>query len=361
MRRRPDTTRGAFTLIELLVVITLIVIVIAVTAPSIARLIDSANFSSAVNKVSATLGSARSIAMQTGQHTAVAFLYDTEQNLTTLLILRQAGGGSEGKLTTQGAGTNQRRQDPFAAVYIPAPGTAPVDLPEGMGVFGLSFHVAPAPTEDLSEIDDDTDAWYAGERLEISNNVFEEPWLFPRNDARWWSNTDVDPWEDITDPANIEAVRHAQTFIVQFSPDGSIQDTFTRGANRMRDAFIDYPELPRRTDTADPMEREPFDDPTLFDPEVEEPNDFPATPNPEFRVRTVSQLAVVNLGQLASQTGIDRPWFVRTQSSGGLQWPTTDPKSEFVSDDLAEQLSRWIDQNSQILSFNRYTGNVTRR
>jgi len=364
MMRATETTsrRIGFTLIELLVVITLIVIVIGVTAPSISRLIESANFSTAVNKVTGTLGRARSLAMQEGQHMAVAFLYDTETNIVTLQVLQQSSGGTEGKLTNS---PSQRGADIYAAVYMPARLEPAVELPEGMAVFGFSPFIedeSRLPPSETINIDEQTWRWYANELVDVDANIKATPWIFPRNDPRWWSQTDVNPWDDLNDTANVESVRAAQTFCVVFSPDGSIAKSFSRGsARRLPDGYVELTDRPILTQPQTEMEEEPFDDETSFDPEVTRNDNRPVTPNPEYRIRTATQLAIVSLEQVTAGTGIERPWLVRTEDSPGPTWPGSDRKSEFINDDYANRMSRWIDQNGQLLTFNRYTGNVVRR
>jgi len=365
--RARSRARRAFTLVELLVVIAVTVLVIAVSVPAIGRLIESANFSAAVNTVSATLGNARAQAMRTQRYTAVAFLFDIEARRYTLLPLELASNAGS---LTKASRTPTIVQ---ALVMRPQTGAAPVRLPRGTAVFGLSFLLEP---EDAM-FDPETFSWYAGEIIDEDNPERLIPWIFPRNDPSVFVDEDEDPWYDISDDDRAsdperEAVRHANSFCILFSPDGSIETTPSVGSAATHTSlYIEYPDLPYFLN--DP-EAVPFDDPLAFDPEVRTvfgsatPVDTGDvwTPNPEVILRPASQLAVVDLNRMISGTGVDRPWLLRPSTSNARR---NDPNrfldgAEFGftdADEAVQRLSRWIDQNAEILGFNRYTGAVIKR
>jgi len=77
----------AFTLFEMLITVTIIILATAVVLPAFGRIIESSNFAGAVNTVTATLGNARALAIQNSEYTAVAFLYDIDSEIYTLLPL----------------------------------------------------------------------------------------------------------------------------------------------------------------------------------------------------------------------------------------------------------------------------------
>ncbi len=359
--------RAAFTLVELLVVIAVTVLVVAVSVPAIGRLIESANFSAAVNTVSATLGNARAQAMRTQRYTAVAFLFDIEEQRFTLLPLELASDA--GSLTNV---SNSQRENQ-ALVMRPQTGAASVRLPTGTAVFGLSFLLEP---ED-EQIDRDTSAWYAGEIIDEDSRERLIPWIFPRNDARLFVEENDDPWYDSaaggrsSDPQE-EAVRHANSFCILFSPEGSIETTPSIGsASSFPSLYIEYPDLPYFLDDPDAV---PFDDPLSFDPEIEAPfgDAQPTatgdtwTQNPEVILRAASQLAVVNLNRLASGTGVEEPWRLRPDSSSAREGEPTRFQLAFELgfsslDEGVRRVSEWIDDNAVILGFNRYTGAVIKR
>ena len=247
----------------------------------------------------------------------------------------------------------------------------PVELPKGVGVFGLSslYPVGSAATTFITDIPVPCWEWYAGEVIngdDVSNTADDiYLWIFPRNDPRLFTQDEngerrigVDPWELLRGGPSDEAlgaVRNATTFFVLFSPDGSVITSRRTGANEYFDA---YPDRPVRALT--PTAR-PYDEEGRFDPE-----NFAGVPlqertaNPEFMLRSVDQLAVVDLGRLADGVGIPRAWLVRPRGSKAFQPPYLDSLGYF-DDEKAKAVSRWIDLNGEIINFNRYSGNVIRR
>ena len=163
------------------------------------------------------------------------------------------------------------------------------------------------------------------------------------------------------------------TFCVQFTPRGSTANYFTVGQPNLPDAYLEFPDLPfDQTEALDPNDPDArpstYDKPALFDPEAIG-GAAQGTTNPEVRLRTVSQLAVVDMRRLTEETSISEAWRVRSAKSmeEPLQaWPPLlDDLGNAITDSasldrMVEELSRWIDLNAEIISFNRYTGNVLR-
>lgn len=395
--------RSAFTLVELLVVIAVIGVTLGALVPSVSRIIQSTNYSSAVNTVTATLGRARAAAMESGRPTAVAFLFDIKTQRYTIQVLELAQpdgdgsiaiGSSQSNMTSNGGeGLRPVGVSNAIAAYWPLQYTAPIELPPGTAVFGFSQQL-PALDLDgnnpplldqypngrdgrIDPIAEETTfvrhvhRWYAGEVLNDGNGDPDDnilPWIFPRNDPRVYVDEGVDPWAEMASPSGDlqrarAAVRNAMSFAVAFRPDGSTSSLF---GNDHLDAYIEYPNDPL-DDEAD--ENRPYDAPTQFDPGVTHPNNIRLTrPNPEVRLRTVNLLAVVDLRALQAGANVDRPWLVRASGSEAtgsslLPYPNdaNDPKRRYINNEMVERMSNWIDRNAQILSFNRYTGATVKR
>ncbi|MCA9312497.1 MAG: prepilin-type N-terminal cleavage/methylation domain-containing protein [Phycisphaerales bacterium] len=348
-------TRPAFTLLELLVVVAIIVIALGLMVPSYGRLIESANYASAVNLVTATLGNARAHAIRSGQHTAVAFLFDVETERTTIMVLEQLNSQG-GTLTTAGSGA-------YASVMRPIPGSVPEEMPQGTGVYALAFtHVGTAAADQM--LDATLPHWYAGERIDHRNTEIL-PWIFPRNDARNFTprlkNGDgsfIDPWKalesstpDISSDDARNAVRQAVSFCILFSPDGSVVTGAPIRGEETLDLYIEYED--DRAGLSNSQLRQ-VDNNRTYDPQLY--RDLQDTPNPEVRMRGAAMLAVVDLKTLKAETGFNQPWFQRpTRSRASISDQTV------LSNANVSAISAWIDENAEIIAFNRYTGHVIRK
>lgn len=399
----------AFTLIEMLVVASIIIIATTLLLPALGRIIDSANFAAAVNSVTATLGNARALAIQNGRATGVAFMFDAKRQVYSLQVLEldSLNGGS---LTSDVAGV---REHTYCLPVRPAANTVPIELPQGTAVYGLpAAPIRPElPNGDANPawtigIDRTTAHWFAGDVLEldatevvgptsIGEEIQEVPWIFPRNDPRLFtageSDANIrpddriggDPWAVITGAGTVpsltlsdarQSVRHANSFCIIFTPDGTTTVSAGAGGQENYDFYIEWPNAPvRRSDTS--AEPQPYDDPFIFDPETIEdwrtgavvPIDE-RTPNPEVILRAVSQIAIVDVKRLTEDTAIRRPWLVRPGTRPGVRQA---PKPNYLGvdrgdqtyfdDDKVRRVSSWIDTNAEIVGFNRYTGNAVRR
>jgi len=107
-----------------------------------------------------------------------------------------------------------------------------------------------------------------------------------------------------------------------------------------------------------------------FDPERIRPNIQEPSPNPEVWLRSVNQLAIVSFQRLSGGTQIDRPWELHPSTSQA-PWPDVRGSAQYQSapldpandeiDDLVIAVTRWIDQNAEIIGFDRYSGAAQRR
>lgn len=354
--------RGAFTLIELMVVVAIMFILIVITVPAVGRIIESANYSAAINAVRGTLGNARTKAMQTGKPAGVVFLFDIEKRTYTLLTVQQHATAVT--LTKEPLDPNNPANMTAGQWALrPMDNITPVQLPKGTAVFGRSFNIA---EQTGPMIDSDTFAWYAGEMFNIDGARLN-PWLFPRNDPRVFLLQGQNPWLADNDSLDVQedAVRHANSFCIIFSENGSIVDSSSIGASpNNQDLYLEFTDLPYDLDDPD---KETYDDPIRFDPEVSPaPSPVNPTTNPEVLLRTVSQLAVIDLTRLADGAGVDRPWLLRPDSSQALK---NAPDTRFLTNaelgatpnDTIQKMNDWITRNAELLAFNRYTGETTRR
>lgn len=366
MNRNAPYIRRAFTLIELLVVIIIIIIGATLLLPAATRILESNSYASAVNLVSTTLANARAQAIRTGVPTGVVFLFDTQTQTCTMQVV-------EVRSRQGGALTQFVAQDPrhaYAQVFRPAIGSAPVELPAGIAVMGLSFSTAPGDGNG-SLIDEDTAHWYAGEIYTDADGNDIIPWVFPRNDPLHFVRNNFSReqiWEldGIADDDAFAAVRHAASFMIRFSETGAVVTTSVGGGIATPNAYLEFPEGPLdRTVDYDPDDPpEAVDALDRFDPEIGLGEDF--DPNPEVLLRSAHQLAVVELGRMSRELAIEEPWFIRPERDGGLPMPgPNNPNDDNwyarVSDDDTSRISLWVDFNAEIVGFNRYTGEVLRK
>ncbi len=394
---------AAFTLVELLVVVGIIVIGAAFLLPATSRIVESNNFTGAVNTISSALGNARSRAIRTGEATGVVFLFDVETESYTLQIIESRDSGF---VTSRDRPDSVVPADYYGRRFVPAAGAPITELPKGIGVFGLSFSLSPGRvnistnTPTLTDtLDEDTVAWYAGERITgsdpdfdrpdvngVSGDLEEIPWIFPRNDPLLFleditfgtAQDPVEPtkallWNESDNDINaIRAVRHAMSFMVVFDRRGRVVSNDPTQGTLTPNAYVELLDQP--VDLVAPQEdREPLDDLNRFDPEAGLGEGIAA--NPEVFLRSVQQLAVVDLSDLAegiqpalveandAVPGIRdaEVWQIRgnTEEIEGPELPQRDdgnPFSMFESDLAISAMSAWIDINAEVIGFNPYTG-----
>lgn len=365
MRRRRAPSR-AFTLVEMLVVISVIAVALVAIIPAFGRIIESASYASSVNRVTSTLSLARSIAMESGRQTGVVFLYDIETERTTLLLVQRSD--DQGVIPP----ADRRFGDIPASVFVPAD-AGPVLLPRGLGVYGLALTAADANPAAF----DAMGRWYPNEARRDENSVIERFWIFPRNDARVFINNNARLESFAGDYASYPG-SYAVTFFVRFSSSGAIVTASSNSATDPVNSFLEFPDLPRNPNAfpGDPGYL-PLDQARVFDPHVIYDSGGVVELNPEVRLRSVDLVAVVDLTRLAEGSRVASPWFVRPAANRlqpgdepGTLSPI-DPKARFldgvVNDDAANspsqmrRISRWIDDNAEVIGFNRHTGAVLRR
>ena len=404
-RRPRPRGRCAFTLVEMLIVISIIAIGATLMVPAFAEVIRSINYSGAINQVTAALGNARAQAIRTGRHSGVVFLFDIENETASLQVVELLQPGA---LTEFGTAP---LEETIGVAMRPVPGQVPVVLPKGTAVVGLSLKVAQADVVVDSVSSYTTWSWYAGQ----SQNPDEDSpsdrlplWLFPQNDPRLYTENNppfaktwgVDPWEVLAGraPSGVtvsnrdaqRALRHAQSFMVIFSPSGSVVSDIEAGATMVKNAWLEFVDgpIPRSVATGNAYDwRDRFDPQNLgksLGGSSERDADLPTgpgdiRPNPEVFLRVAEQLAVVDIESMAEALGIARPWLVRPEQSNAPQpdwvrklqgraqgggtksYITPDSDSNPNNPPLHRLVSKWIDNNAEILSFSRYTGAIIRR
>ncbi|MFM9996837.1 MAG: Tfp pilus assembly protein FimT/FimU [Phycisphaerales bacterium] len=154
-------TRGAFTLVELLVVISIFVLVLAIGVPAFSSLLYSSDQSLAENALKAGLSSARDAAARSadGQDAAAVFFYDDHR--PSIVTCIRTG-------TALDFLNNDPTQSQQREFFAPVPGLAPVQLPRGWMIRGLTFPDA---------LDGQT--WYEDTYPSGSGGQRPPNWVFP--------------------------------------------------------------------------------------------------------------------------------------------------------------------------------------
>lgn len=385
------TNRAAFTLVEMLVVVTVIVVAMLALLPSFSKIIESNNYASAVNAVSSTLARAASRGVEGG----VVFLWHPDHEHITLVQVEMHN--PEASLR---AGQGGRIP---AIAFRPVPGSVPVELPEGFGVYGLSMmhdDLNPPSSQAINPpVDDDT--WYPDEAVwgdDPNTGVRRmalNPWLFPRSDISFYTDDfDHEDTSDPNHPVNVGLLapddvqttplspntaydpipdnpwRHLQTFFVWFGADGSLRTAASMPAG-VRDCYLEFPDLPfdPDLDSADPEYIIDLDD--RFDPQAYYDGGgaggWPVF-NPEVHMRPAEVIAIVDLQQLSEGTGVTRPWNLRVDNNMAPPAPADKqdwvyPSNTLLADDElpVRRVYDWIDRNAELIGFNRYTGQAMKQ
>ncbi len=366
--------RGAFTLVELLIVVSIIAVALAAVLPAFSRIIESNNYAGAVNAVSATLARAGSA----GREGGVVFLFDPHTRRTTLQQVEVWNPDAALFDPTAQSGALATRIP--AVAFRPVPGSAPVLLPQGTGVYGLSFaHDDPQGNAQYNQ----TPAWrhwfdqesIFSQSAQASGRMLVNSWLFPRSHVQFFIQNynpavTTDPNRPSINPftqagADPNYFQFAETFIVRFNARGEMIGSGSL-LGGVRDAYLEFPGLPA-ADLPPGQSLQPGDErDDLFDPGTYYPgsNQYPPVFNPEVQLRTVDQIAIVDMDRLAAASGVREPWFVRSSVPGQPTTPTDKTAYRFDpqrSEEKIWQINRWIDDNAQVIGFGRYAGQVVKR
>lgn len=374
-RRHPG-----FTLIELLVVVSIITIGLSLVLPAFVRMTESNNYASAVNAVEATLRKAAG----SGREGGVVFLYDIHAKQYTLQLVEWVT--DDGLVYDPVA--NQRPNDVAVrgAVFRPVPGEAPVELPNGMGVYGMSFahdDYGRSPAQNMFG----PARWYEGEVVFEINappglpaRVERNSWLFPRNHVQFFMDNYDPNTVNSSHPTQFNDSRpnatprqnpwnYAQTFFVRFTAGGEMVGSSAPGP---RDAYLEFDDLPHSVNPSVAPNTPGYvtDRARSFDPFQYELDNSITPPswvyNPEARLRAVDLLAVVDLNRLAAETGVREPRFVRARVTGPQAPPRPGDKAQWEADPRDQnqplfKINRWIDEFGEIVGFTRQTGKVVKR
>jgi len=330
-QRAAAPRRGAFTLIELLVVMGIMLVLVVTTLPAFKAIQKSGRLSGATNAVTTTLNNARAQAVREGRDVAVMFRFDIQRQVCSMELVRA-------EATVYDADRQPNPSMNAATVFVSIKGQAPIDLPRGAGVFGLGYG---ASRDQNNQID--TYNWY--EDLETlfgySVSIHKDPWLFPRTDVRVFSEGN---------PPTDGDVQLLDTFIVRFSPDGSVVSNAEELGSLAKegDGFLDI-------DAPDSREYR------VWNPEIKLGNFNNVrekTIHAEYQLRSVPMLVVVDLFEMGNDLGLREPWMVV-----GDGMPTSGKYMNANGDQTPLdqiEINDWIDLNASPISFNRFTGELMR-
>lgn len=313
----------AFTLIELVVVMGVIIALVATTLPAFKALQESNRAANGMNAVSAALSTARSIAVREARDTAVMFQFDITRQVTSMQILVM----EKTIMDIGGLGP--------ASMFVAMEGTAPIELPKGAGVYGYGYGATRmGNSKDLNSAN-----WYIdlGKMDDYAGNE-ADPWVFPRTDPIFFAGD-----------GDIKAihVKFLDTFIVRFSPEGTVVTNAEELESLPGSGADSYIEL---------------DVPGLtgggaygkWDPRLESISGKDKVVA-EVQFRSVPFLAVVDLYRIAEETGIRAPWMtIGNFDAAGPERLDSDGDGEMDQ----YEIDHWIKDQGAIVSFNRYSGEI---
>lgn len=329
----PSGGRSAFTVLELVVVIGVIIALVAATLPAFRAISDSNRVASSRNSLAATLGTARTLAMQRGRDVAVMFTFDTRSQVTTLQIIEQIG-------ITDDAGNGMDA----AAIFVPVEGQGVTELPRGAGVFGYGFAASRGNSNPANPWN-----WYTDAGLLYGGSSEFDPWILPRTDARLFA-----PDGDLTRLTNGQCL-DLETFVVRYGPDGTIvtsTEELENYAGGGDDGFVDLDEFGDDSDP-DGLYRQ-------WTPHFRVNDSGDRVVVGEYQLRSVPFVVIVDLFKLGDELGIARPWLVVGPDSpyAATQYQEIGDRAnanENSKDDQVE-IDEWLDKNASTQAFNRYTG-----
>jgi prepilin-type N-terminal cleavage/methylation domain-containing protein len=311
--------RDGFTLIELLVVIAVILTLVVTTLPAFRSIQKSGRVSGAINALSSALETARAMAVRDGRDVAVMVRFDEKTVTTSLEFLQMDSIVYDAD--RQNGGMNA------ATVFVPYPGLAPMELPKGAGVFGYGYGASRGNVTNKEN-------WYPdlGLLYRYNGPTGRDPWLFPRTDFKVFDE----------ESGNIDRL---ETFIIRFSPDGTIVTNAEELGSLARggDAFY---ELDDRDDPGFAR----WNPRVLNSGNLTEPGVFP-----EYQLRAVPMVIVVDLYQMGDDLGIREPWRVL-----GDGYPSDRKDANESGREDQYEIDDWITVHTTPIAFNRYTGEMMR-
>jgi len=336
-------TRRAFTLVELMLAVGVIVALTVITLPAFRAIQEGNREAGGINAVSASLNTARSMAVRKGRDVGVMFLFDVQRQVCSLQLVE------EHALTSDADGKSGGWTK--ATIFRPVRGQAPMELPEGAAVFGYGY----GATRVGNANPNNPWNWYTdlGQFYEqnSSRDEFEarDPWLFPRTDVRLFSGT--------IEEADDDEVEHLETFLVRFSPQGTVvtsaEELASGDSSKANDGYLELDHLHTEGRGSEWKENSNIWSPRVLDAQ----GGLPRRVLAEAQVRAVPFLAVVDLFQLAAETGIRSPWLTLGQAHP-LEGEMAGWDSDGDEEEDHLEIDRWIRDNATVLTFNRYTGNV---
>ncbi len=297
----------AFTIMELMVAVSIIIILTILTVPTFRSLKANLDASSAQNTLSVVLNQARNMAMRDDRgDTAVVFLYDRDKQLYTLLVT---------SLRMQGLlDPNDTLDDKGYDVFAPIAGTRQRNLPPGWEVRGLAYGA--------------TSKWYdhnfsSAEEKDIA-------WIFPESDRRF---------------------EFRQTFMVRFA---ARTGTVTTSNEQFKN--------PKALVYLDPTE--PYDDLPTYDwDEIAVDDGVFIRGTPALSLYSVEELAarVIDIdidpgtGTLYSMNYGDG-----AAGDGSYLQDAKYQTADGGSKDGYEAIFSYLDENTDPIVFNRFTGMIMR-
>lgn len=343
-KKSPHRSVG-FTLIELMLVIGVIVALTAMTLPAFRSLKEGNRESGGINAVSAALNAARTLAVRDGHDVAVMFMFDVQRQVCSMQLIKSIG------ITNDADGSKNNEGWGKATIFIPVPGKAPIEMPVGAAVFGYGYG---ATRVDGAKVENAAN-WYTELGLLYEDKENEErfngrdPWLFPRTDVRMFAR------DGKLSEADPKDTQHLETFIIRFSPEGTVvssAEELARGANsEANDGYLELNHL--HTDN-DPNWQ---DKSHTWTPTILRVSSSKFEVIPELQVRSVPFLAVVDLYKLGAEIGVRAPWLaVGEEHELEGEHAVWDADGDDFADHL--EIDQWINDNARILTFNRYTGNI---
>lgn len=306
MQNIPPRPTAAFTILELMVAVAIIIVLTIMTVPTFRSMQANLNASSAENTLSVVLNQARNLAMRGDLgDTAVIFLYEREKRLYSLLVASQRLEGlPEGYPNPP---VNATRYDIFA----PVEGTRQRNLPPGWEVRGLAYGA--------------TTDWYDHG---FSNQQQKDvAWVFPESDFGFDTDT-------------------RQTFMIRFAAGSGAAITSNEQFRTPRALVYLQP---------DP----PFSGLTNIDFDYIRKRCVQARPTPALALYSVDEL-VERVANAAVDEATGTLFGLGYDGDGSYVQPYEYFAADGVTYDEYEAIFHYLDENTDPIVFNRFTGMIMR-